>query len=441
MLGESSNPFVFKIKPMKVFLLVFILFFYIYGVNFTFLPVHTSRLILLAAFIYFTLKFFFKPRIEVENTVLIAVFLYVVYFNWVFLISGFQQLKDVTILANTLLLFVHTLVGGIFFSTIFHKMNFTLRDAILFIQIVIFIQAVFIFIYFLSWDFREFTFNYIPETGNIDHRETLYRSRGLTHSSGSTLSVLQSIGLLFTAYLISTVSYRSKQFFYLILSFGFLVVSIGLTGRTGLFMLPVVLTYLLFLLMMKNKLPKNITYFAISIPLVLIASYFILKYGYFALLGDGDAAVFDRLVKWYVDEFFGEGQVQSRTIRTILHEHWFLPDDLKTFYLGDPSTWSVNRIPSDAGLVRRMHGVGLFGGALIYVLYLIVFLYIVVKSRGVAEKGLFALLGLFLLIIELKEPMITHLSIAGVYLMIFSYFLLENHSGNLYNKKFISGES
>jgi len=395
-------------------------------VNFTFLPISTARIILLIGLVYLIILWYvkFPTSINIDKGVLIVILLYVLYFVWIFFISVYQELKDVAILSNALLLLIHPFIGGLFFSLVFHKMDYTLRDVILVIQIVIFIQAIFIVIYFVSWDFREFTFNFIPETGNIDHKETLFRSRGLTHSSGAGLSVVQAMGLLFTSYLIATIRYKSKQFLYLIFSFGLLVISIGITGRTGLLMLPLVFSYIIVLMIRKSKMPKNLIYFTIIIPLVIIASYLLFKHGYMTLVDEGDTAVFDRLVRWYTKEFYGESQVQSRTVKILL-DHWFLPEDSSTLLFGDPTTWNVNRIRSDIGLVRRLHGAGFIGIVLIYTLYLFVFLYIIIKSKKLTAKLLFALLGLFLFIIEVKEPMFTRLPIASVYMLFFPYFLLR----------------
>ena len=422
--NKASHQLIINLKPFKVCLLIFTLFFYIYGINFTFLPLSTARVVLIFAWMFFLYDFFLKPSIVVDRSILTIILIFGIYIYWVILISGIHQLKDIVIFSNAVLLIFHAFLGGMFFAILFKKNNQSFQKIIFFLQLVITIQALFILVYFISWEFREFTFKYIPETGNIDHRQTLYRSRGLTHSSGATLSVLQSIGLLFTAYLLATLKYTKKRMGYLLFSFGLLVISLILTARTGLLMVPVALGYLFCGIILKKKVPKNILYFYILAPIVLLITILLFRHIYFIVDPEG-ARTYERLISWYIKEFYADGQFQSRTVN-ILYDHWFLPENTSTMLFGDPTTWSINRISSDIGIVRRFHGTGIIGLVVFYCLYIAVFCYMIMKSKYLLDKLLFVFLGLFLLIVEAKEPIISHLSISAIYLMLFAYLILNN---------------
>jgi len=289
----------------------------LYGVKFTFLPVSTARFIILIAFCYLALKIIFKPGITISRSGLLVLLIFVIFGYWVLLISVFYGLQDSTMLTSVILMVIHSFLGGWFFSVLFKKFEFDFRHVIFLFQTVITIQAVFILIYFVSWSFREFTFKYIPVTGNIDYQENLFQSRGLTHSSGAMLSVLQSIGVLFTAYLLATVNHRSKEFIYLLFSFCLLCLSILITGRTGLLMLPLVFIYFIVLLILHRGIQKNITFFALLTPPFLVISFLIFRYLYSNLWGGISTGsgedILDRVIRWYTDEFFSEGRMRSRT--------------------------------------------------------------------------------------------------------------------------------
>ncbi len=429
MFSFKNNSIFVSTRPLKLFFLVLSLFFYLYGVNFTFLPISTARIIIVIAFCYFLLTLLFKPSIIIRRSGLLLLLIFMVFGYWVIFISIISGFRDKAILTSVILMVIHSLMGGWFFSVLFQEFKFDFRKVIFIIQIVITIQAVFILIYFVSWSFREFTFAYIPETGNIDYRENLFQSRGLTHSSGAMLSVLQSVGVLFSAYLISTVNFRSKEFFYLLFSFGLLCLSIIITGRTGLLMLPLVFIYFTLMLFLKPGIPKNITYFSFTAPLILIASFLIFRYLYANLLGgittSSGEDILDRIARWYLVEFFDEGRIQSRTFM-ILSEHWFFPDNTLVLLFGDPATWGVDRISSDIGYVRMWYGIGIIGIIFYYSLLFTVFLQMVLLSKAYPEKIMISILGIYLFFIEMKEPFMFNISVNAFFILIFVYLIMSN---------------
>jgi hypothetical protein len=424
-------------RPVKLLLLAVALFFYLYAVHFVFMPVSIGRIITFIAWLYIGVRLVMKPRFPVDRGLYVIIILYMSYLYWVFLISGLSGMADISVLTSSVLFFLQSLLAGLFFSYFFHRFKLSFRDVILLVHVVIVLQAVFILVYFISWDFKQFIFTYLPDAGNIDYLKTLYRARGLSQITEATLSVVQSIGLLFTAYLVATVKYRSKQFLYLAFSFGLLVISIVLTGRTGLLMIPAVLAYIMILLVQRTKIPKNIIYFSLLVPVTIIIAYFLFRFVYSSATGAGDTDVFDRLLSWYAKEFYAGGELQSRTTAALM-EHWFVPEDPGVFYFGDPSTWLVNRISSDVGVIRRWHSVGLVGTLLFYSMYWSIFVYMIFKCRGSAGKVMLFFLGVFLFLAETKEPFTDKIAITGFYMLLFSYLLTVKKDG-MENKAHITG--
>jgi hypothetical protein len=433
MLRLTDNSILLSLRPVKYFLLVFTLFFYLYGVNFTFLPVSTARIIVFIAFCYLLLKFYFKPVIPFRRSNLFLLLAFIVLAYWIFFISVVNGYRDSAMFTSVTLMLIHSFIGGWFFSIIFYNFGLNFRQVIFLIQSVITIQAVFILIYFVSWEFREFTFTYIPETGNIDYQVNLFQSRGLTHSSGAVLSVLQSLGVLFSAYLLSTAKYRDPEFIYLLLSFGLLCLSIFITGRTGILILPLVFVYFVLIVLSKSGIPKNIAYFSISSPIILIISFIGFKFVYQNIIGGITGAtgedIFDRVVRWYVEEFFSEDGFQSRTM-SILSGHWFFPDNISGLLFGNPDTWGVNRIRSDIGYVRMWHGIGMVGVLVYYIFFLSLFFQMVLSVKAFPEKVMLGLLGFYLFFIEMKEPFMFNVYVNAFFILIFAYSVI-NKSKNV----------
>ncbi|MFW5700191.1 MAG: hypothetical protein ACOCWM_00750 [Cyclobacteriaceae bacterium] len=430
MVIRIKNLLTVKLEYISALAIGFLLFFFLYGIDFTFLPLSTARIIVLAGAGYILLSITSDTSIILRRSFVFLLMLYFVLLSWIAFITFVYDLKDITILTGILLMFAHSFIGGYFFAMLFNRFEYDFRSVILFIQVAITIQAVFIIIYFLSWDFREFTFSYIPETGNIDYRENLFQSRGLTHSSGAALSVLQSLGVLFTSYLLSTVSFKSKQFLYLSLSFGLLCISIFLTGRTGFLMLPLVGVYFFMLMVFKLKIPKNVGFFILIAPLMLLVSYFTFRYVYNNFFGGittaGGEDILSRVFRWYIEEFYSDGRLQSKTFTFLTSTHLFFPEDNSVLLFGDPTTWSLNRIRSDIGLVRMWHGIGLLGIILYYSFIIALFMQMILSSRGFNEKLMLSLLLLFLFIIEFKEPFMFSVSVNAFFILIFSYMFLNN---------------
>ena len=428
---DACHPFDgrVRVRILKLSILLFSLFFYLYGVQFEFLPTYTSRFVLFAAWTYLALIFFTKRHIQLPFEFFIIAVVYSTTIAWVILISALYNFSDISVLFSIALLFFSAFLGGLFFALILKKMEFKFYQVIQVVQLVIVFQAFFIVLYFISWDFREFTFAYIPETGRIDHRENLFRSRGLTGGASATLSLKQSLGLLFTIYLISGVRWRSKQFVYLLLSFGLIFWSVILTGRTGLLMIPIVFLYVLVLLLLRQKLSKNLIFFVLGLPVISFLSFAFLRLGYEYILGgfttpwseDG----FDLLIRWVSSEFINsEGLIRSRTAQALMSSHWFLPEDGLVLFFGDPTTWLVNRIPSDIGIVRLWHSVGLIGMLLIYCLFALVFLISILKARGIEARVFLFMLAFFLFATEMKEPFLTNVSVNSFFIMIFCYLVI-----------------
>lgn len=404
----------------------FLLFFFIYSVNFTFLPAFSSQLLVMGVVVIWGFHFLQSGEIEFHlgkgaQTVLT---LWVILFFWIFLRTLQTGFLDLSFLINITLLPVQVFIGALFLTAWLFKRGFSFTDMIRFIQLIIVIQAVFIVIYFFSWDFKEFTLLFIPEGGNLPALHP-YRSRGLTHGAGAKLSALQAIGILFSGYLI--LKERSWKWVILdILAIVILLASVFMTGRTGFLIIPMLLFFYVVYILGKNIIPKKLLFTGAVLPVITVGGFFLIQFIFQAYMGvDTDSNVFRNLTRWAFGEFQDLGTTGgSRTIDALIYQHWFFPDEAGLFLFGDPNTYELNRVHSDIGIVRRIFGLGFIGLILTYLFVGNIFVQMVKSIPHFTERLLIVFLGLWLFILEFKEPFVTEFRFASVYLMLFSYICL-----------------
>jgi len=411
---------------------VILVFFYIYSIRFNFFPnyLFTGRIIVGFGLIYlFDLVLVRRKliNIKIDSLTLGVISLFFLYFLWGLFRTAAFNFEDTTFATSTLLIFIQIFAGAMFVSYIIFKQDKDFDYLILVIQMAIVLQGFFIILSFLSIDFKILTMKYIEATGNIDAMN-LYRVRGLTHSSGAGLSILQSIGLLFSTYLLVR-NKKSIFIFYLLISIVILFFSILLTGISGLLIIPIILLFFLLYILqraVKGKFNQKILALIILVPIIVFLGFQVFKVLYQLTGGVTLPWGTDALNKIMVrinTEFKGIGKntINLSTVNLLLEKHWFFPKNEMVFLLGDPRTYFVNRIPSDIGVVRRIFGLGIIGATLAYLSYISMFALMIYRVRKLLSKDLIFMLMLWLLVLEFKEPFIFDFRFISVYSLMFFF--------------------
>jgi len=280
-------------------------------------------------------------------------------------------------------------------------------------------------VYFFNIDFKEWTLEYIPQSGgNIDHAKS-FRSRGIVGSSGATLALFQSFGLLFTTYLISIDKLNIKKIFYYSMSFIIIVGAIIVSGRTGLVMIPMLFLYT-FLLYLKDKKSSKILIKSIVI-LSLLAISLVVFYFYKMDLFSNNNMLF--LKSWFSNEVkIIDGKIEIYTLN-VLAQQWLFPKDLFSFIFGDTTTWHVSRIKTDIGYLRVLNALGIIGCIVLYSFFLFIFISMAKRLKDQRNKAMIITLGVFLFIAEYKEPFFLKVVVTSlVMLLYFSSILLKEKS-------------
>lgn len=421
----------FLIKKSSL-LLVLGLFFFLFSVKFTFLPAHSYQLVLLIASFYVIIDYIRnrKNLFSISSEFKIFTYLYLLLFLWIVISYGFNGFEDPYMIKKIIILFIKSILCSLIFVYIFLKFNISFKNLILYLQIIIFIQALFVILYFFSLDFKNWTLDFIPASGNLDPRLD-FRSRGLMNGASATGSLMMSFGLIFTAYLAVVSKVKKRYFFYFSISFSLILISIFFIGRTGFLIVPFVGFYFLFIYIYKKEFRNNIKIFVGYIFTYLVIGFVFLSILMYLNLLSIDLTKFNTVLNWVTNEInFQNGSMEIKTL-TILSSHWFVPDDIKTFLFGNPSSFDEERISSDIGFIRILYGFGIIGSILFYGFFIFVFLKMIQKLEKIEEKLIIIIFAILLFITEIKEPFLFKVSINSFILLLF-LFINFNPS---YNKK------
>ncbi len=415
----------FLIKKSSL-LLVLGLFFFLFSVKFTFLPAHSYQIVLLIASFYVIIDYIRnrKNLFSISSEFKIFTYLYLLLFLWIVISYGFNGFEDPYMIKKIIILFIKSILCSLIFVYIFLKFNISFKNLILYLQIIIFIQALFVIFYFFNIDFKNWTLDFIPASGNLDPRLD-FRSRGLMNGASATGSLMMSFGLIFTAYLAVVSEIKKRYFFYFSISFLLILTAIFFVGRTGFLIVPFVGFYFLFIYIYKKEYRNNIKIFIRYMFTYLMIGFVFLSILTYLNLFSIDLTKFNTVLNWVTTEInFQNGNVEIKTL-TILSSHWFIPDDIKTFLFGNPSSFAEERISSDIGFIRILYGFGIIGSILFYGFFIFVFLKMIQKLEKIEEKLIIIIFAILLFITEIKEPFLFKVSINSFILLMFLFINLN----------------
>ena len=413
-------------------LIILGLFFFLFSVKFTFLPTHSYQIVLLIAIFYVIVDYIKNKKnlFNISSEFKSFIYLYLLLLFWIVISYCFNGFEDPYMIKKITILFVKSILCSLIFVYIFLKFDISFKNLILYLQIIIFIQALFVILYFFSLDFKNWTLDFIPASGNLDPRVD-FRSRGLMNGASATGALMISLGLISTAYLVVVSELKKFNFFYLSISFLLILTAIFFIGRTGFLIVPFVGLYLLVLFIYKKEFRNNIKIFTTYLfGYLIIGLIFLLILSYLNLFSI-DLTKFNTVLNWVTNEInFKNGSVEVKTL-TILSSHWFIPDDIKTLLFGNPSSFDEERISSDIGFIRILYGFGLIGSIIFYGFFIYIFLKMIKKLNKIEEKLIIIILAILFIITEIKEPFLFKVSINSFILLLFLFINLNP----LYNKK------
>ena len=223
---------------------------------------------------------------------------------------------------------------------------------------------------FISPPFRDAIYTYTVSLERVVGARLYYSMAGLSNGGGAQISVYQSIGVLLLPLLLAkTTTLKSKVFISLcgVASF----ISVLISGRSGVVGIFIFYPVVLFLIDKDELFLKK----ALSNA---IFGGFVLAFALFVLIWDSNA-----FFKYESSEGFEAVKIRSielargedTTVELLLDDHILFPDDIETFFWGNPRLFESDQndsyriLNSDIGYVRVLFGYGLFGSFLHYLFY------------------------------------------------------------------------
>lgn len=397
-----------------------LLFSYIYAISIVGVPLGTAKLAIIACiFILLVYGHYKRPARMFLYSLSKYYFTQILLLVYTLFIVTIMSSQDNNLIYSLTLRLTEFILGSflIVYIGIF-VFRFKLDHLLLLISLVILLQTLFIFVSFISFDFKLFTAAVLPATGNIDSLR-LNRVRGFSNSSGATLSLVQAIGA-FSAFYLALFRYRKLKAYVLVVMGLAILSSVVVVGRTGLvsgFLMTVI--FLILITCYKSK-------FALKLPVVLSVGMLsmslisVFTFNYF--LSEEIKELFLNKVLPWAFEFFtsgAEGKIGTHSTSQ-LREMLFLPDTLKTIFFGDGffQTETGNYMKTDSGYVRMIFAIGIIGSTLLYLPLLLLVVKAVKCSPSFYYQAFLISLVTVMALNEIKEPFLLKPQIYPLILML-----------------------
>jgi hypothetical protein len=257
------------------------------------------------------------------------------------------------------------------------------------------------------------------------HFQTLFRVGGLYLSGGALASVFQGIGILLLPFL-----YKQNKinFIQTVLFFLILFLSIIITGRTGLVLIPLSV----FLFLKDTGLRIKLSFFLLFLLLISFSSEIFLMIESLVFKEDNELLSFnfERLLRFSVSS--GNSDIYS-TVDVIFNKFSF-SNDVKTIFFGDLNFSNYGSlIVSDMGWNLILYKFGLLG-ILFYYTPFFTILSLSFKKKNIDKSKSFFTKTLILsfLLFEFKEQIIYARNGYSILLLItVSYLLIEYKENSL----------
>jgi hypothetical protein len=424
-----KNNFIYikLVKYLNVSILFSIIFIYIFG------PVLNKfgnwfDLIFIFSTIFFLYKIKYLRNINVSplDNFFILIFLYsiisikILFYTNINLLSwSMNFIKPFRI--------IFTLYAGYFLANLFYKKKYQFHDILKSIYFIIIFHSLIIIIQFFNIEFRNFIYSYTTTGEFRSTFEYEFRMGGLSGGSGgAVLSTVQSLGLIVLPFLLKLTTKRITKILFLMESI-IILVSIILTGRSGIYCILLFLPVTLYLIHGGIKTIKyTVVIFSISVITFLFINQLLQSFGLTEFY-NSFYRTFDSFIS-----LTETGKYENETV-LILKDYILFPD-LQTFLFGSNDAllnYDVNRnLDSDIGYVRNIFSFGIFGFILYILPFFLLLNYTIKKIKfSIPHKLLFVLL-LIMAFFHSKESFLYVRMFWSIISLILGFILVENKNIN-----------
>jgi hypothetical protein len=415
---------------IKHIAVIILLFFYIFGVSFSFIPLNTSKVVFLYLIIIYIISFFNKQNnfLKINKDIYyISIFLIILLLLSI-LYTTFHSTGDFAIAYAYFIMLSETLVGiYLFYKLYLYKYNFKgILNLFVWISLL---QSIIIIMMLVSEPFRELI-NSITNKDITDLVERYggFRGFGLAGSVTYDLAVFLSISMMFITYLISYD--KTKRYFY-ISSWIIIFIAVLMTGRSGWLGAFLSLVILFFSVKNKNALKSIAILFLLIFTFIFLIVFILSNY-----YPETYEVLILKIIPYAFEMFFNLYETGSMTTHSIeILNHMYFPIEIKTFFLGDGYFSNPNGfgyyMGTDAGYMRQILFYGLLPSSILYILYIFLFykLYLYTKIYKNAWLLVYMMAGYYFLM-QYKGTFLTgsSMNIKLVFLLlVFSIFTFKNN--------------
>ena len=354
------------------FFLIAVLFLFVFGVPFSFLPVNSSK------FIFFflaslTFIYLFQRRIFFNlNQGFLSFFSFLLLMSfWSLIVTISHGAYDYSVSYAYMIFAVESLLGSYLLYLLFLK-KYSFHQVLHFFIVISFLQALIIILMFVFEPFRETIFSITESKEDLMERYGGFRGFGLAGSVTYDLAVFLSFSLIFISYI--SVEVKRKISYFYILAWSAIAVAVLMTGRTGWLGIFFSLLILALNIPFRKVAVKSLSKITFSVAV----SLFLLIHTFSIYSAELYQVVFDKVIPYALEMFinFSETGAFSTTSSDILAGMYFDVSQ-STWLIGDgfwknPAGFGYY-MAVDAGYMRHLLFYGFFFSLLLYIFYLLGF--------------------------------------------------------------------
>ncbi|EJQ0210285.1 hypothetical protein ACRWZS_22650 [Escherichia coli] len=398
-----------------------ILFLFVFGIPFSFIPVNTSKLI----FALFIIIFFLNGNIK---NLYKKNFCLMLLLNLALLATSILPLivnnsSDINNTYATLVLFTEAFIGSILIIYfLFNKKD--LYFLLYSIVVIALAQSIIILLMLFIAPLRDFIFSITLTTGAaLFERYDGFRGLGLAASLTYDLAVFLSISLIILSYLFikSYLSIKKTILFWIIIFF-----AICITGRTGLFGAFLSILFILVSNLTSKSHQKKMFILSLSTIFILLFLFLLISL-FFPKHFDLVNSIFTKYTFEFISNYSQTGKIETES-SNILKDMYF-PISSHTFFWGDGYWLDPNGngyyMHTDAGYMRSILYGGFINILLLSLVYFVGFIGISRFSKERAFRLMIILISIIYFSSEIKGDFFLGSSInIKLFFLLLAYFFL-----------------
>ena len=298
------------------------------------------------------------------------------------------------------------------------------------------VHALIMVLQLISVDFKDFIYGYLNSGSYRSTFDYQFRMGGLTGGSGgAVLSVVQSAGVILSAFVLREKQTKASKVFIYICTF-LCFLSVVISGRSGL--LSILIFYPITMLLLSDNAFKTLMKFFLL--LILFISIVASVITIIDFLNSGEAedggAIFSLATSMSrtfdsILLMISTGNIEDSTIST-LKNHIVFPSSFHTLIIGDPATMfedQMNRsVDSDIGYIRNIWGFGILLSVFYWSTLILMQIKLLLVINHTNVKHAAFIVGMLIILFHAKELFYYVRMLFPVYCLLYFQALLERNS-------------